>query len=52
MDMELEKLIEGLTPKQIELMASIFAGRAALLTKESVADSLKKWKSRDDFTRN
>ena len=41
---ELELLTRGLTPNQIKLMASIFAGRARDLRKKRVAQSLAKWK--------
>lgn len=46
MDKELEKQIEGLTPNQVKLLASIYAGRAELLRKQSAADCLAKWKDR------
>jgi hypothetical protein len=52
MDPELEKLVEGLTPNQIKLMASIFAGRANEIRKKHSAESLAKWKDRKAYRWN
>ena len=46
MDPELERLVEGLTPNQIKLLISIFAGKARELRKQCTAESLAKWKDR------
>jgi hypothetical protein len=48
MDAELEKKIEGLTANQIRLLASIYAGLAERLRKKTAADSLVKWKRRNN----
>jgi hypothetical protein len=52
MDPELKRLIEGLTPNQIKLLTSIFAGRARLIRKQHAAASLAKWKDRKDYRWN
>jgi hypothetical protein len=52
MDPELERLVEGLTPNQIRLLASIFVGRAKEIRKKHAAESLAKWKQRRDYRWN
>ena len=48
----MERLIEGLTPNQIRLLASIFAGKAKELRKKHAAESLANWKDRNDYRWN
>lgn len=52
MDPELERLVKGLTPNQIRLMASIFAGKARELREKRAAQSLTKWKDREGYRWN
>ena len=49
---KMEQLTEGLTPNQIKLMASIFAGTARNLRKKKVAHSLAMWKQRKEYRWN
>jgi hypothetical protein len=51
-DGQLEKQFEGLTRNQKRLLASIYAALAQRLREKAVADSLKNWKSREDWSRN
>jgi len=52
MDRKLEKQIEGLTPNQIKLLASIYAGMGERLRKKTAAECLAKWKLRNVYSRN
>jgi hypothetical protein len=52
MDTELKRKIKGLTANQVRLLASIYAGMADRLRNKAAADSLTKWKRRDDYIRN
>jgi hypothetical protein len=52
MDPELARLVEGMTPNQIKLMAAIFAGKAKEMRKKHAAESLAKWKDRKDYRWN
>jgi hypothetical protein len=52
MDPELERMVEGLTPNQIRLLASIFAGKARELRRKQAAESLAKWKDRKEYLWN
>jgi hypothetical protein len=52
MDPELQRLVECLTPNQIRLLASIFAGRAREIRKKRAAESLAKWKDRKEYRWN
>lgn len=51
-DPEMEQLVEGLTPNQIKLLTSIFAGKAKELRKKNTAESLAKWKDRKFYRWN
>jgi len=52
LDEKLKKNVEGLTPNQIRLLASIYAGLAEYLRRKKVTGSLSNWKSRDDYNKN
>jgi hypothetical protein len=51
-DWELERLTEGLSRTQIELLKSLLEGRAALLAKKHAAKYISKWKPRPDYRWN
>lgn len=52
MDPELERMVEGLTPNQMKLLAAIFAAQAKELRKKNSAESLAKWKDRKAYRWN
>lgn len=51
-DPELERMVKGLSPNQVKLLASIFAGKARELRRKETAESLAKWKDRNEYLWN
>lgn len=52
MDPELERMVEGLTPNQMRLLAAIFAAQAKEIREKHAAESLAKWKDRKEYRWN